>query len=89
MLFNIYNSLDDSIEPRKLKEIKCNVRDVNRRKLEMKKPDQDFTLSDILAYIFRRKVWRFSKSLKLDDLEDMVFRVSLTYSEIQYLLDKN
>ena len=63
-------------------EIKLHV-EVNKRGLKIKIGDKLFTSSDLEDNTSRSTIFRTSKKLQYIYLEDMVFRMNLSYNEIE------
>ena len=79
------NKLKKILEMRDINDVKLHVEEVRKRGNQIKTGHKEFKLSD-----FDTRKIEFNKKLKngeYNDLEDIVFRMELTYKEIEYILD--
>ena len=79
------NKLKKILEMRDINDIKLHVEEVRKKGNQIKTGHKEFKLSD-----FDTREIEFIKKLKngeYNDLEDIVFRMELTYKEIEYILD--
>ena len=82
----IKNKLQKVLEMRPNNDIELHVKDVSNRKNQMKKGDKEYKLSDF--DIGKNEMTEELKKAEFNDLEDIVFRLELTYIEIGHRLDK-
>ena len=70
-----------------LKSLELHVNEVKKRGNKMKKADKEYKLSDF--DIQKYEILQELKNAKYNDLEDLVYRMRLSYDEIMDILDLN
>ena len=77
------NKLQKLLKLRSENDIKVHVKEVERRGKKIKKDTRNM---NYLTLILKKRIEEL-KNVEYIDLEDMVFRMELTYSEIEKILD--
>ena len=80
------NKLRELLALRELNDIKLHVEDIRKRGYEIKIGDIEYKLSGLDTR--KNEIIKEFKNIDYNDLEDMAFRMELTYSEIESILDK-
>ena len=72
---------------RELKDIELKVGEVRKRGNQIKAEEKEHKLSDLGTH--KNEIIKELKSIEYNDLEDMVLRMELTYSETENIVDMN
>ena len=75
------------IEQRNSNQIEVHEGGVNKRGLEMKVEIITHQILDLEVYAERNDSLKALRKMVFNDLEDMVLRMSLTYKQLEYILD--
>ena len=78
--------LNKMLELNSQSSIELHVKEVRERGSQIKIGDKEYNLSD---FVIIKKRTEELKDIKINDLEDMVFRMELTYNENIDVLDLN
>ena len=81
-----FNELNKLLELRSQNCIELHVKQVRKRRKQKKMETEN---KICLILILLKKLLEELRNVEYDDLEYMVFRLQLTYSEIDYILDVN
>ena len=73
------------LEHRSKNDNELHVKAVMKRGNQLKIDENEYELSDVDSH--RNEIIEELKNVKCNDLENLVFRIQLTYREIEYLLD--
>ena len=78
-------TFDDLNQLLELKSLELNVKEVRKRGDKIKIEDNEYKLSDIDTQ--KNEILEELKNVEYNDLEDLVYRMQLTYDEIRDILD--
>ena len=81
----VINKLKNLLKLRCQKDIELHVKEIRKRGKQLKVGDEEYKLSDFDT--FKKEKLGELKSNKYHDLEDLVYRMGLTYAEIMDILD--
>ena len=79
------NTIDELNKLLELKSLELHVKEVRKRGNKIKIGDNEYKLSDFDSQ--KHEILEELKNLKYNDLEDLVYRMQLTYDEIINILD--
>ena len=80
-------TIDDLNELLELKSLELHVKEVRKRGSKIKIGDNEYKLSDFDTQ--KNEILEELRNVKYNDLEDLVYRMQLTYDEIMDILDLN
>ena len=81
------HNLQKFLEFRSQNDIELNVEEVRKRRNQIKIGETEFEVSEVDYR--KNEIIEGLGNINYNDLEDMVYRLELTYTEIEYLFDSN